>query len=97
MPFRQQLKPFVRKMELCMYSKDGVERDLEVEELPESWVLSPTPAAPSHRGWDLQGCGCMGASASPKIPLGACPLLPAAGRDLEDTTVPEQTLGARLL
>ena len=50
MPFRQQWKPFVWEMELCRYSKDGVERDLEVEELLESRLLSPTPTALSRRG-----------------------------------------------
>lgn len=50
LPFRQRLKPFVRKMELCRYGKDGVERALEVGELLERRVLSPTPPAPSHGG-----------------------------------------------
>lgn len=55
LPFWKQLKPFVRKMEVCrcsMRTGHGVQGDLEVAELLESWVLSPSPAAPSCWGWD---------------------------------------------
>lgn len=58
-------------------------------------TLSTLPSGLGTAGLWVRGY--MGASASPKISWGACPLLPAARRDPEDTAEPRQTPGARLL
>lgn len=63
LPFRQRSEPFVREMEPCRYSQDGLQRDLEVAALLESRGLSPTPGAASPQGW-----GGVGAPTSPETP-----------------------------